>query len=87
MVDWLTAFGLIFKNRVGNSLLYIGLRDINKCQFVAETKLNNLVYTWPTVCTEQLINTWHQTGVSRGFVDYSEKEHRGSYKIRPELKV
>ena len=30
---------------------------------VAEAKQNNItyfVYTWPAVCTEQLINTWHK---------------------------
>ena len=26
--------------------------------FVAETKQNNIVYTWSTVCTVQLMKTW-----------------------------
>ena len=34
------------------------------------------VCTLPAVCTVQLINTWRQAGLSRGFVDYSENgEH------------
>ena len=37
----------------------------------AETKMNKIVYTWPTICTVQLNNTWRQAGISRGFVDYS----------------
>ena len=44
-------------------------------KFVTEAKLNNFVYfvyTLPAVCTVQLINTWHQAGLSRGFVDYYE---------------
>ena len=44
-------------------------------EFVAEAKLNNIVYTvytWQAVCTVQLINTWCQAGISKGFVDYSE---------------
>ena len=49
------------------------------CKFWAEAKLNNsvyMVYTWPVVCTVQLINIWRQAGLSRGFVDYSENgEH------------
>jgi hypothetical protein len=46
------------------------------CKFVAEAKLNNLVYflyTLPAVCIVQLINTWRQAGI-KGFVDYSEIE-------------
>ena len=71
------------------------------CIFVAEAKLNSLVYfvyTLSAVCTVQLINTWHQAGLSRGFVDYSENgeqihtqihrhTHRGSYRVRPGLKI
>ena len=32
----------------------------------------HLLCTWPAACTVQLINTGCQTGLSRGFVDYSE---------------
>ena len=45
------------------------------CNLVAEAKLNNLVYfvyTLPAVCTVHLINTWHQAGLRRGCIDYSE---------------
>ena len=47
----------------------------------------------------QLINTWRQAGLSRGFVDYSENgghhqaqpgtrhpAHRSEYRVRPGLK-
>ena len=37
------------------------------CKFWDEAKLNNtvfFVYTWLAVCTVQLINTWHQAGLS-----------------------
>ena len=30
------------------------------CKFSGEAKLNNIVYSWPAVCTVQLINTWRQ---------------------------
>ena len=43
---------------------------------MAETKLNNFVYTLPADCTVQLINTWRHAGLSRGFVDYSENEEQ-----------
>ena len=58
----------------------------------AETKMNKIVYTWPTVCTVQLNNTWRQAGISRGFVDYSlngeqidrVQTHRGGYRVGPQ---
>ena len=44
---------------------------------VAEAKLNNIVYfvyTW--LCILYRGNTWRQSGLGRGFVDYSEnREH------------
>ena len=42
---------------------------------MAKAKLNNFMcfmYTLSPVYTVQLINTWCQAGLSRGFVDYSE---------------
>ena len=61
-----------FKNKHDKSSRSPGL----SYKFVAEAKLHNLlyfVYTLPAVCTVQLINTWRQAGLDRGFVDYSEK--------------
>ena len=56
------------------------------CKFWAEAKLNNIVYfvyTWPAVCTVQLVNTWRQAGLSGVFVDYSEiGEHKDTYTDR-----
>ena len=69
---------------------------------MAEAKLNKIVYsvyTWPVVSTAQLINAWHQAGLSRGFVDYSEsgeQMHRKiththwvhiEYRVHPRLKI
>ena len=46
-------------------------------QIMAVAKLNNIVcfvYTWPAVCTLQLIKTWRQAGLSRGFMTILETE-------------
>ena len=63
--------GLLIKNKHNKSSRSPG----PSCKFVAETKLNNIVYfvyTLSAVCTVQLINNWRQAGLSRGFVDKSE---------------
>ena len=52
-----------------------GHRRDQRSFVVAETKLNNslcFVYTWPAVCTVQLINTWCQANLCRDIVEYSE---------------
>ena len=44
------------------------------------SSLCTLVVHLPAVCTVQLSNTWRQTGLRRGFVDYSENgEHTDRY--------
>ena len=40
--------------------------------FGHQRTVNNILYTWPAVCTVEIINTWRQAGLSRSYVELSE---------------